>query len=32
MIEFWAKMVKAGYSINKVPAKYREDVKRKLNG
>lgn len=30
MVEFWVKMVKAGYDINKVPAKYREDVKRKL--
>lgn len=28
MIEFWVKMVKSGYDIEKVPKKYREDVRR----
>lgn len=28
MIEFWINMVNAGYSINKVPMKYRDDVNR----
>ena len=30
MIEFWINMVKAGYDINKVPMKYRDDVNRYL--
>lgn len=32
MIDFWVDMVKSGYSIDKVPTKYRDAVKRKMNG
>lgn len=32
MIEFWVKMVQKGYDIEKVPKKYRDAVKRKING
>ena len=30
MVDFWVKMVKNGYDIEKVPIKYREAVRKAL--